>query len=92
LGEGSLQAKLYQLNGYPGAVPSTDPQDQTQGEIYALEDPGVLALLDAYEGGEYRREMLEVQRPGGLFQACWAYVYTGPLEGLAPVPGGRFLV
>ena len=94
LREVTLRAKLYHLDGYPGAVLSSDEKDVVQGELYELKDPeATLVELDAYEGSEFERKLVDVFFPDfGFPLECWAYLYVGATEGLTPVPGGRFLV
>jgi gamma-glutamylcyclotransferase (GGCT)/AIG2-like uncharacterized protein YtfP len=78
----------------PGAVLSDNEADLVYGELYELKDvEATLRDLDAYEGGEFKRQLVDVSFPDfGFPLECWAYLYQGPLEGLTPVPGGRFLV
>jgi len=94
LKEVTLRAKLFHLDGYPGAVLSSDERDLVHGELYELKDPeATLVELDAYEGEEFERKLVDVFFPEfGFPLECWAYLYKGPTQGLTPVPGGRFLV
>ena len=94
LREVTLRAKLYHLDEYPGAVLSSDEKDVVHGELYELkETEATLAELDAYEGGEFERKLVDVFFPEfGFPLECWAYLYVGPTAGLTLVPGGRFLV
>ena len=49
--EGSLQARIYEIDGYPGAIESENPQDKVVGEIYKIQNSdALLAQLDEYEG------------------------------------------
>ena len=92
--EAVLNASLYHLDEYPGAVLSENEEDLVHGELYEMADPeATLAELDAYEGEEFKRELVTVRFPEyGFPLECWAYLYAGPLEGRLKVPGGRFLV
>lgn len=50
-GEASLQARLFDLGHYPGAVPSPRAADQIKGQLFLLKRPRqVLRILDVYEG------------------------------------------
>lgn len=92
--EAVLQAKLFHLDEYPGAVLSDAEADLVYGELYELKDPDMtLADFDAYEGDEFTRQLVAVTFPEyGFPLECWAYLYRGPVDKLPPVPGGRFLV
>jgi gamma-glutamylcyclotransferase (GGCT)/AIG2-like uncharacterized protein YtfP len=91
--EAVLQASLYQLDGYPGAVLSGQEEDRIHGELYELAQPeATLAELDAYEGEEFTRQRVQITFPDDSAPLeCWAYLYTGPLQGHLKLPGGRFL-
>lgn len=90
----TLQAKLYHLDEYPGAVLSDQEQNLVHGELYELKFPEeTLPGLDEYEGPDFKRSLVDVFFPEfGFPLECWAYLYQGPVAGLTPVPGGRFLV
>lgn len=87
VGPASLQARLYKVSWYPGAVSSADVEDRVRGELYRLADPvAALAWLDAYEGispgstragsdDEYARIALPVTGPDGQPVQAWVYVY-----------------
>tara|TARA_R110002126_G_scaffold146224_9_gene292132 strand:+ start:3460 stop:3882 length:423 start_codon:yes stop_codon:yes gene_type:complete len=100
LGQGRLQAKLYLVDYYPGAVPSTDVTDQVSGELYLLSQPEfVLPLLDKYEEcgpgfaqpQEYRREQQSVIMENGDTVIAWVYVYNRSTDRLRLIKGGDFL-
>ena len=45
--EATYQGRLYRISHYPGVVPSDDPADRVQGEVYCLRNPFlVLSRLD----------------------------------------------
>ncbi len=51
VGRASFAGRLYDLNGYPGAVPDPAGRGRVWGEVYRFSAPGpLLALLDRYEG------------------------------------------
>ncbi len=48
--DGYMQGKLYEVDGYPGAIESDDPDNKVQGELYKIVSPElVLPQLDEYE-------------------------------------------
>lgn len=52
VGEGTIQAKLYDLGWYPGIQLSTDPEAVTQVDVYEVGSEEALAHLHRYEGYE----------------------------------------
>ena len=97
-GPARAQGRLYRIDWYPGFVPSADPLQWVVGDLFALEDGPLLAMLDGYEGcgpddpepHEFRRARIIVEAPGGTIQA-WAYLYAGPIDASRWIPGGDFL-
>jgi gamma-glutamylcyclotransferase (GGCT)/AIG2-like uncharacterized protein YtfP len=99
-GMAHFAGRLYDLGGYPGAVPMPDGASRVVGELYRLRAPGpLLALLDRYEGctdqehpaPEYRRERNLVQRAAGGAERAWMYLYNRPTAGLRLIASGDFL-
>ncbi|MGZ5576944.1 MAG: gamma-glutamylcyclotransferase family protein [Methylobacter sp.] len=88
------RGKLYQIDCYPGAVPSNDPNDVVQGEVYLLcQADVVIPLLDQYEEfgpefpepNEYSRQKQSVLLKSGRLVTAWVYVYNRSTEGLEPI-------
>lgn len=100
LSTGCFQGILYQVDGYPGAVPSADRNDRVVGELYRLRQPSeILARLDAYEecGPEFppptefvRRQAMITTNSGREIEA-WIYLYNRPTAGLCRIESGDFL-
>lgn len=87
----SYQGSLYNIDSYPGVVPSGDPTHQVHGEVYRLADADrLLACLDRYEEcgpefpdpTEYRRQEQDVQLDNGDPVKAWVYVYNRSTAGL----------
>ena len=85
LGEGSIRGHLYDLGGYPGAVPEANSESRIFGTVTELpEDPEILRRLDTYEEcdpqspgtGEYVRELREIELASGGTLTCWFYRYN----------------
>ena len=74
--------------GYPAL---SHGDDRVEGELVVLPIPGMLAVLDRYEGvddGLYERVLIDVMVELRRHRA-WAYVMTDPrLSGGRRVPGG----
>ncbi len=95
-----LPGRLYLLDGYPGAVPSTRAGEFVQGELYRVAAPARLfPALDRYEGcapgsarpHEYHRCEVEVVLADESRQRAWVYLYARPTLGLKRIPSGDFL-
>jgi gamma-glutamylcyclotransferase (GGCT)/AIG2-like uncharacterized protein YtfP len=83
--EGFIRGKLYNLGGYPGAVPDASATCKIFGTVMELpEDPEILRQLDTYEDcdpqasekSEYVRELREVELASGGTLTCWFYRYN----------------
>jgi gamma-glutamylcyclotransferase (GGCT)/AIG2-like uncharacterized protein YtfP len=98
-GEGTFNGILYRVRHYPGAVPSTNPDDIVHGELYRLRDPDALfAALDPYEGcgpddgapTDYVRVTATIHKSGGGTVVAWIYRYNRYVFGLTRIESGRF--
>jgi gamma-glutamylcyclotransferase (GGCT)/AIG2-like uncharacterized protein YtfP len=73
---GRIYAKA---DGYPALVPG--PEGHVVGELCRLRDlVAAFALLDAYEGEDFRRVMIEVALPEGGQAWAWAYLLVDPRQ------------
>jgi gamma-glutamylcyclotransferase (GGCT)/AIG2-like uncharacterized protein YtfP len=90
VGKGSINALLFDLGLYPGAIPASD--SRVRGELHQIVDIELaLAILDEFEGYSasdpftslYVREETTVQLDDGQLASAWVYFYNGPL-GTAP--------
>lgn len=89
LGRGWIQARLYELGAYPGAVRSERPTERVHGILLLLPRwGGLLRTLDRYEAyhpaGPHRSEFCRTRvtahiQPGDRAVSCWAYLYCGRL-------------
>jgi gamma-glutamylcyclotransferase (GGCT)/AIG2-like uncharacterized protein YtfP len=76
---------------YPALVPGRAGERCVGTLVRAVFGPGDLALLDRYEGREYRRGVLRVRTSAGS-HAAGVYVWHGaPPVGAIAIPGGDFL-
>lgn len=103
IGYGFFLGKLFQLDGYPGAVyglgkPETYP---VYGGIMELDEPEiVLTELDKYEETgppfpepyEFIRCLIPIHSDkAGQILDCWVYLYNRDTSGLTEIPGGRYI-
>jgi gamma-glutamylcyclotransferase (GGCT)/AIG2-like uncharacterized protein YtfP len=86
VGAARVPGLLYDFGRYPGAVKSDQTDGWVQGEVHRFDDPGLLTLLDCYEGPEFERAMVSVK---GV-QECWIYWYVGPETGRLIASGDWF--
>lgn len=98
--DAAYQGRLYKIDYYPGAVPSDDPNDVVQGEVYQLHRADVvLHLLDQYEESgpefqepnEYIRRKQAVLLNNGRTVMAWVYVYNHPTTGLELIKSANFI-
>jgi gamma-glutamylcyclotransferase (GGCT)/AIG2-like uncharacterized protein YtfP len=87
VGLGFVYGELYELDGYPGAVPDVHSKSKITGTILELPgDENVLRQLDEYEGydpeapesSEFVRVRQTVELVGGGTLECWIYRYNQP--------------
>jgi gamma-glutamylcyclotransferase (GGCT)/AIG2-like uncharacterized protein YtfP len=85
VGEGFVYGVLYDLGGYPGAVPDAKSTGRIAGTVLELpEDASLLRELDAYEGfdpgapeaSEFVRVRQTVEMSEGGAVECWMYRYN----------------
>lgn len=97
---GTMQGKLYEVSGYPGAIESGDSSDRVFGELYILLDKKlVLSGLDDYEEcsawypmpHEYRRKQIPINITGGGSVLSWAYLYCYDVSNLKQIVSGNYL-
>lgn len=100
IAEASMRGRLYLVNGYPGAVDSTDFADNVLGELYRIHRPPALFnILDDFEEcsakfakpHEYRREQRQVNLPDGRQITAWVYLYNRDVADLTQIVSGDFL-
>ena len=100
-GPGQVCGRLHRISWYPAAVPLAEGEesgDRILGDIFALpaDEGKLLAALDAFEDyrpseptrGEYRREIVSVQRAGDAPVNAWIYWYQWPVPPSSLIPGG----
>lgn len=98
--EGYLQAKLYNVGRYPGAILSAVPAERVRGDVFWLRQADALfKLLDDYEECtdrheqpyEYKREVVGIVTPDETKLSAWAYLYNRPVETLLRIASGDYL-
>jgi len=87
LGEGSVAGSLLDLGRYPGLVGGAG---RVRGELYRLDDPELLPVLDREEGYNFRRSTTIVTLASGRRLRAWVYRYRGARERAMPIPHGDY--
>lgn len=77
LGPGRVSGRLLHLGRYPGLVTG---RGRVAGELYRLDDPELLAILDREEGYNFVRRRAIVTLAGGRRARAWIYRYRGRVE------------
>ena len=96
--KGSLQGRLYEVAGYPGAVATEGTRGRIHGELYRVMDNRALSRLDAYEecsGGspephEFVRRRLHVTLESGRKVLAWVYLFNQETAGLRRIRSGDY--
>jgi len=87
LGEGLVRGRLLDLGRYPGLI---DGLGRVRGEIYRLDDPELLAVLDREEGYNFGRRRAIVTLASGRRARAWVYRYRGPQDRAVLIPDGDY--
>lgn len=101
VGEATFRGNLFEIDWYPGVVPSKDENDIVYGEIYKMIDSEkVLSELDRYEGCSpanskphafVRKERIVKLKEGKELNA-WIYLYNQSTSGKKRIPSGDFVI
>lgn len=103
LSPGRVQGLLYDMGEYPAAIPAAGTGHFIEGELLRIrnqtEFSWAMGQLDDYEGvlvepGEpklYRRELAEIQLPGGAAETAWIYWFNGDISGRPQIHSGSLL-
>jgi gamma-glutamylcyclotransferase (GGCT)/AIG2-like uncharacterized protein YtfP len=87
LGEGAVRGRLLDLGRYPGLIDGTG---RVRGEMYRLDDPEVLPVLDREEGYNFERRRAIVTLANGWRARAWIYRYRGPQNRAVPIQDGNY--
>lgn len=100
IGNAYILGKLYDLEGYPGAVVSDNPSERVYGNIFKIKDTkAVFKVLDDYEGigdgntndYEYVRTQVTAYLEDGTEVNTWFYAYNFPTDTFRLIASGRYL-
>ena len=86
LGTATVLGAIFDLGRYPGY--RSDFPGQVTGELYEMHEPdGLLAVLDDYEGPEYRRILLHTAE----FGLAWIYELVAVPPNAPRIHSGDYL-
>ena len=93
VGPCQIPGTLYDLGEFPALA--TSAAGRVHGELYRIQDPGVIAQLDAYEEFDPANpdQALFVRRRVRLAEPdvdCWVYSYHHPLPHDRLIPSGSW--
>ncbi len=76
VGRVKIEAALYDLGKYPGAIKEKD-NDEVIGDVFLISNPEkVFTVLDKYEGDEFDRKRQRIKLRSGKFVNAWIYWYN----------------
>ena len=97
--DGTMQGKLYEVDGYPGIVESDEASDRVYGELYRIIDRDwVLSQLDEYEQcaerfpepHEYVRMKISIRSAKDGELTAWVYVFNHDVTDLTQIESGDY--
>jgi gamma-glutamylcyclotransferase (GGCT)/AIG2-like uncharacterized protein YtfP len=83
--EGVVAGGLVSLGRWPGLI---EGAARVRGELYRLDDPELLPIVDRKEGVQFVRRRSIVTLADGRRVRAWVYRYSGPRETATPIPSG----
>jgi gamma-glutamylcyclotransferase (GGCT)/AIG2-like uncharacterized protein YtfP len=87
LGAGSVCGRLVDLGRFPGLI---EGRGRVRGEIYRLDDPELLTILDREEGYNFERRRATVTSTRGRRVRAWVYRYRGSRHRAVLIPDGDY--
>jgi gamma-glutamylcyclotransferase (GGCT)/AIG2-like uncharacterized protein YtfP len=96
----TIQARLYAIEDYPGAIASGNKADRVYGKVIRIDDPRLLRDLDRYEDyrandpdrGEFVRGPVHARDlASGKRNLCWVYLYNRCIDDRARIAGGDYV-
>jgi len=93
IGLGRMRGRLFLVDYFPGLVDSDDPAEIVVGEVWRLDEPDLLRMLDEFEGCVeapplFVRASRTVTIDDGGTLTAWVYVYARSTAGQRAIPSG----
>ncbi len=90
LGKATVRGRLYRVDWYPALFLDPDA-DVVVGDLVEV-SPEILAALDLFEGGEYRRvPVLVTPENGEDPKKAWVWEYLDPVDESRRIANGDWL-
>ncbi|NJN35669.1 MAG: gamma-glutamylcyclotransferase [Saprospiraceae bacterium] len=98
VGKGKFKGRLYEIEGYPGAVYDENAPTEVVGSVFEVENPGaVFRKIDQYEEvgkkfdapNEYQRRKVKIKL-GDENVDCWVYLYNHKPIGKTEIISGDY--
>ncbi len=94
-GKDSVPGELYDLGRYPGMKPAkAAAPGEIKGELYQIEDEGVLRVLDEFERYVPRSKSLYLRKTVTTTKhelRAWAYIYAGRVSRKRLIEAGDWI-
>lgn len=87
LGDARIAGRLLSLGHYPGLIRG---RGSVRGELFRIDDPEVLPVLDREEGYNFDRRRSVVTLANGGRARAWVFWYRGPKHRGMLIPDGDF--
>ena len=87
LEDARITGRLLRLGHYPGLIRG---RGSVRGELYRIDDPELLPVLDREEGYNFDRRRSGVTLANGRRARAWVFWYRGPQQRAMLIPDGDF--
>ena len=93
IGPGRMRGRLFLVDYFPGLVDSGDPAEIVVGEVWRLDEPDLLRMLDEFEGCVeapplFVRASRPVAMDGNGTLTAWVYLFARSTAGRRAIPAG----
>jgi gamma-glutamylcyclotransferase (GGCT)/AIG2-like uncharacterized protein YtfP len=100
ISNGYFNGKLFEVDGFPGAILSEYKEDKVYGSIFKLNDnESIFKVLDVYEGIDatskvpdlYKRNIITSFLENGEILQTWVYIYNLSTTNLVQITSGKYV-
>lgn len=100
ISNGYFNGKLFEVDGFPGAILSENKEDKVYGSIFKLNDNEfIFKVLDVYEGIDatskvpdlYKRNIITAFLENGELLQTWVYLYNLSTTNLIQITSGKYV-
>jgi gamma-glutamylcyclotransferase (GGCT)/AIG2-like uncharacterized protein YtfP len=100
IAHGYFNGKLFEVDGFPGAILSEYKEDKVYGSIFKLNDnESIFKVLDVYEGIDatskvpdlYKRNIITSFLENGEILQTWVYIYNLSTTNLVQITSGKYV-